>query len=89
MEYRTLAHSDLRVSAVAFGGGPVSQLLVGDDLVAQRATIAAAIESGVNWFDTAPDMALAGRKRTWGCCSMSWIRNRERIWPPRSGYRAS
>ncbi|MBI3838133.1 MAG: aldo/keto reductase [Planctomycetia bacterium] len=53
VEYRTLGSTGLAVSAVSFGAGPVSQLLVGDRLDAQRETILRALDSGVNWFDTA------------------------------------
>jgi aryl-alcohol dehydrogenase-like predicted oxidoreductase len=53
MEYRTLGSTGLNVSTVAFGAGPVAQLLVGTDRSNQRATIGAAIEAGINWFDTA------------------------------------
>lgn len=53
MEYRTLGSTGLRVSAVAFGAGPISQLLVGGQRDQQRATIGRALELGVNWFDTA------------------------------------
>lgn len=53
MEYRTLGSTGLSVSTVAFGAGPVAQLLVGTDQSHQRATIRAAIEAGINWFDTA------------------------------------
>jgi aryl-alcohol dehydrogenase-like predicted oxidoreductase len=53
MKYRTLGSTGLRVSAVAFGAGPVSQLLVGGQREQQRATIARALELGINWFDTA------------------------------------
>jgi aryl-alcohol dehydrogenase-like predicted oxidoreductase len=51
---RVLGRTGLRVSAVAFGAGPVSGLMTGDDADAQRATVARAIDRGVNWFDTAP-----------------------------------
>lgn len=53
MDYRTLGSTGIAVSAVAFGAGPVSQLLTGDRPDAQRETIRRAVESGVNWFDTA------------------------------------
>src|SRR4249920_2683085 len=53
MEYRTLGSTGLAVSAIAFGAGPVSQLLTGDCQQAQRETILRAVELGVNWFDTA------------------------------------
>lgn len=54
MIYRTLGRTGLRVSAIAFGAGPVSGLMTGSDSDAQLATVAKAIEVGINWFDTAP-----------------------------------
>jgi L-galactose dehydrogenase/L-glyceraldehyde 3-phosphate reductase len=57
---RVLGRAGLRVSAVAFGAGPVSGLMTGDDEAAQRATVERAIDRGVNWFDTAPGYG-AGR----------------------------
>jgi aryl-alcohol dehydrogenase-like predicted oxidoreductase len=54
MEYRTLGRTGLRVSAIAFGAGPVSGLMTGGDRPAQTATLRRAIERGVNWIDTAP-----------------------------------
>ena len=53
MEYRALGSTGIRVSAVSFGAGPVSQLLVGDPRDIQRQTIATALAAGINWFDTA------------------------------------
>lgn len=53
MEYRPLGSTGIAVSTVAFGAGPVSQLLVGDCADAQRQTIRRAVDLGVNWFDTA------------------------------------
>lgn len=54
MIHRTLGRTGLRVPVVSFGAGPVSGLLTGDDADAQRATVARAVESGIDWFDTAP-----------------------------------
>jgi aryl-alcohol dehydrogenase-like predicted oxidoreductase len=54
MLYRTLGRTGLRVSAIAFGAGPVSGLMTGDDHAAQTATLRRAIERGINWIDTAP-----------------------------------
>jgi len=54
MQYRTLGRTGLRVSALAFGAGPVSGLMTGDDHAAQAATVRRAIERGINWIDTAP-----------------------------------
>lgn len=53
MEYRTLGRTGLRVSALAFGAGPVSGLMTGDDHAAQAATVRRAAERGINWIDTA------------------------------------
>lgn len=53
MFHRTLGSTGIRVSAIALGAGPVSQLLTGDPSDTQRATLEAAVEAGVNWIDTA------------------------------------
>ncbi len=53
MEYRTLGRSGLQISAVSFGGGPISGLMVGTDGAAQQQTIQTACDCGINWFDTA------------------------------------
>ncbi len=54
MQYRTLGRSEIKVSAISFGAGPVSGLMTGTDASAQRDIVAAAIAAGINWFDTAP-----------------------------------
>lgn len=54
MPFRTLGRTGLKVSAVAFGAGPVSGLMTGADHGAQTATVQRALERGVHWFDTAP-----------------------------------
>jgi aryl-alcohol dehydrogenase-like predicted oxidoreductase len=53
MDHRPLGSTNIAVSTVAFGAGPVSQLLVGDPSQTLRDTIGRAVELGVNWFDTA------------------------------------
>lgn len=53
MQYRILGKTGLSVSAVAFGAGPISGLLVGDDAARQRDVVEHALSRGVNWFDTA------------------------------------
>jgi aryl-alcohol dehydrogenase-like predicted oxidoreductase len=53
MEVRTLGLSGIQISAISFGAGPVSQLLVGSDAEAQRQTVRQALDLGINWFDTA------------------------------------
>lgn len=54
MIYRALGQTGIKVSAVAFGAGPVSGLMTGTDHTTQRATVQRALEVGINWFDTAP-----------------------------------
>ncbi|HEX5104949.1 MAG TPA: aldo/keto reductase [Pirellulaceae bacterium] len=53
MQYRPLGKTGLSISAISFGAGPISQLLVGHDADRQRAVIQHAIDRGINWFDTA------------------------------------
>ncbi|MFO0428405.1 MAG: aldo/keto reductase [Planctomyces sp.] len=53
MQYTQLGRTGIRVSRVAFGAGPVSGLLTGSDEAAQMATVRRAVQSGINWFDTA------------------------------------
>src|SRR5262245_42879046 len=53
MLYRVLGRTGISVSRVAFGAGPISGLMVGNDAHWQRAVIEYAISRGINWFDTA------------------------------------
>lgn len=54
MNYRPLGGTGIRISEVSFGAGPVPALLTRDkDAETQAATVRRAIESGINWFDTA------------------------------------
>jgi aryl-alcohol dehydrogenase-like predicted oxidoreductase len=54
MEYRPLGTTNIRVSALAFGAGPVPDLMTGGEPGAQLRAVQRAIELGINWFDTAP-----------------------------------
>jgi aryl-alcohol dehydrogenase-like predicted oxidoreductase len=55
MQYRPLGTTGIRISAISFGAGPVPALLTrGDAGAEQLATVRAALEAGINWFDTAP-----------------------------------
>src|SRR5438874_9356677 len=54
MRSRILGRTGLRVSALAFGAGPVSGLMTGDDHATQASALRRAIELGINWIDTAP-----------------------------------
>jgi aryl-alcohol dehydrogenase-like predicted oxidoreductase len=53
MQFRRLGRTGIQVSALSFGAGPISTLMIGDDARRQREVISHAIQSGVNWFDTA------------------------------------
>ena len=62
MNHRVLGRTGLRVSVVAFGAGPVSGLMTGDDAALQRATVERAVAAGVNWFDTAAGAEPPGER---------------------------
>lgn len=53
MRYRKLGKTDLLVSEIAFGAGPVAGLMTDGSGEDRRAVVAAAVNAGVNWFDTA------------------------------------
>lgn len=53
MRYRPLGTTGLSVSEIAFGAGPVSALMTEGSLESRLAVVSRAIDSGVNWFDTA------------------------------------
>jgi L-galactose dehydrogenase/L-glyceraldehyde 3-phosphate reductase len=63
MQLRRLGKTGISISAISFGAGPISQLLVGSDAEAQRSVVGHAIERGINWFDTAATYA-AGQSET-------------------------
>ena len=58
MEYRQLGRTGLEVSALGFGCGAVGGLLVRGDRGDMVRVVARAIESGINYFDTANDETL-------------------------------
>lgn len=53
MEYRRLGRTGLSVSALGFGCGSAGGLFVRGTADEQRAAVSAALEGGVNYFDTA------------------------------------
>jgi aryl-alcohol dehydrogenase-like predicted oxidoreductase len=53
IECRLLGKTGLQISALAFGAGPISTLMIGEDAQRQLEVVAHAVERGVNWFDTA------------------------------------
>jgi aryl-alcohol dehydrogenase-like predicted oxidoreductase len=56
MKYRTLPRTDLQLSAIGLGCWAIGGKWWGDDVDDQRsiAAIHAALDHGINWFDTAP-----------------------------------
>lgn len=53
LEQRILGRTGISVSAIAFGAGPISTLMVGEESERQRLVVRHAIERGINWIDTA------------------------------------
>ena len=53
MGYRDLGGTGLQVSAIGFGSGNIGGLMVRGEHAEQRKAVAAAIEAGVSYFDTA------------------------------------
>ena len=53
MEYRTLGRTGIRVSAIAFGAGPVSGWMAELTPDEQAAVVRRALDTGITWFDTA------------------------------------
>jgi len=89
MQLRSLGQTGIKVAPIAFGAGPVSQLLVGDEATQQCATIQRAVELGVNWFDTAAtygegrsEQSLGLALQTLGLQEQVRIATKVRIMPP-------
>jgi aryl-alcohol dehydrogenase-like predicted oxidoreductase len=53
MQYRALGRTGIDVSAIAFGAGPVPELMTADAGSRQRDVVRRALDAGINWFDTA------------------------------------
>lgn len=54
MQRHQFGNTGLEVSALVFGGGMVGGLLIDRDEATKRAALAAALDAGINWIDTAP-----------------------------------
>ncbi len=68
MEYRALGNTGLAVSVLAFGAGPVAQIMIEGDPGWQRACVERALAAGINWFDTAPGYGTGASERNLGRC---------------------
>lgn len=53
MKYRPLGTTNLSVSEVSFGAGPVSALMTDGSFDDRLKVVSRAVELGINWFDTA------------------------------------
>lgn len=63
---RSFGQTGIEISALAFGAGPVSALMVGNDADRQRTVVQHAIERGINWFDTAATYGAGESERNLG-----------------------
>ena len=66
MIYRSLGKTGIRVSAIAFGAGPVPALVTDQANEAQLNTVRRAIAVGINWFDTAATYGDGASERSLG-----------------------
>jgi len=53
MQYRALGNTGIQISRIAFGCGPVAEVMTRAEDGSQQDAIEKAIELGINWFDTA------------------------------------
>ena len=53
MKYNTLGSTGIEVSQLAFGAGPIPQVMIGDQNQRQLEVVKRALDAGINWFDTA------------------------------------
>ncbi len=88
MIFRSLGRTELNVSQVAFGAGPVSGLMTNSDVGRQCDVVRRAVECGINWFDTAAmygagqsEAALGNALRTLGVADEVHIATKVRFLP--------
>lgn len=53
MQLRQLGSTEISISPLAFGAGPVSALMTGDNTKLQIAVLRQVLDAGINWIDTA------------------------------------
>ena len=66
MQYRALGSTDIQISAISFGAGPVPALMTNAHAQDQFATVRRALEAGINWFDTAATYGGGESERSLG-----------------------
>ncbi len=67
MQYRLLGRTNLTVSALGFGAGPVAALMTDPAAIdRQHQTVQEALDAGINWFDTAPGYGDGASERRLG-----------------------
>ncbi|REJ97712.1 MAG: aldo/keto reductase [Planctomycetota bacterium] len=66
------------MSAIAFGAGPVPELMTGDDQARRTAVVRHAIAAGINWFDTAATYGNGSSEAGLGA-ALSRIPEREQV----------
>ena len=67
MRYRTLGSTGIAISEIAFGAGPVAELMTGADTELQLRVVSHAIQRGINWFDTAATYGEGRSEASLGC----------------------
>ena len=65
---RRLGKTELQVPVVAFGAGPVSGLMTGDDHTLQLAVVQRALQNRIHWFDTAAGYGQGASESNLGRC---------------------
>jgi L-galactose dehydrogenase len=76
MEYRTLGGTGLKVSALSFGGSPLGGVFQQVDKNECLRTVHAAIDAGINFFDTSPFYGLTRSEQVLGEALRSVSRDR-------------
>ena len=66
MQYRSLGSTGIQVSAIAFGAGPVPELMTETARAKQLDVVRRALDAGINWFDTAATYGTGQSERSLG-----------------------
>ena len=61
-----LGDTGIAVSAVAFGAGPIPELMTAESQPRQRETVEQALAAGINWFDTAATYGMGRSEESLG-----------------------